>query len=302
MIIVFGSINIDLIANAPRLPQPGETIGGTAFSMAAGGKGANQALAARRAGRSVALTGATGRDAFAAPALALLREAGVGLSGVRETGEPTGTAVITVSGDGENTIVVVPGANGALTEADAEAALEGASPGDVLMLQLEIPAEAVERALRLAREKSVVSLLNVAPLTADAARLAGLADIVIANETEFALLAGVATYDEQALAALHAQTGQTIVVTLGAEGVAAASSGAIERAEGLSIRPVDTVGAGDTFCGYLAAGLDARLPLQQALRRAAAAGSLACLAHGAQPSIPLAEAVDAVLQQPGFTA
>lgn len=295
MIIVLGSINIDLIANAPRLPQPGETIGGTAFSMAAGGKGANQALAACRAGRSVMMVGATGRDAFASPALELLRDAGVDLSRVRQTEEPTGTAIITVSDDGENTIVVVPGANGALTEADAEAALGKAGTGDILMLQLEIPAAVVEKALHLARGKGVRSLLNVAPLTADAARLAALADIVIANETEFALLAGVATFDETALMTLHAKTGQTLVVTLGAEGVAAASNGAIQRAEGLSIKPVDTVGAGDTFSGYLAASLDAGIALPQALRRAAVAGSLACLAAGAQPSIPRAEAVDTAL-------
>lgn len=295
MITVLGSINIDLIANAARLPRPGETVSGTAFSMAAGGKGANQALAARRAGRAVALVGATGRDEFAAPALSLLAEAGVDLSGVRQTASPTGTALITVSADGENTIVVVPGANGELAGADAAAAVNGARTGDILMLQLEIPAAAVERALGLAREKGLVSLLNVAPLTADAARLSGLADIVVANETEFALLAGVEAFDEDALAAFHAETGKTLVVTLGAEGVVAASEGALFRARGLAIRPVDTVGAGDTFCGYLAAGLDAGLGLADALRRAAVAGSLACLAHGAQPSIPLAEAVDSAL-------
>lgn len=295
MIIVLGSINIDLIANAPRLPQPGETIGGSAFSMAAGGKGANQALATRRAGRPVMMVGATGKDAFAGPALELLCDAGVDLTCVRQTEEPTGTAIITVSDDGENTIVVVPGANGALTTADAEVALSKASAGDILMLQLEIPATVVETALRLAREKGVLSLLNVAPLTADAARLAALADIVIANETEFALLAGVATFDERALTTLHVKTGQTLVVTLGAAGVAAASDGTIQRAEGLSIKPVDTVGAGDTFSGYLAAGLDAGLPLPQALRRAAVAGSLACLSAGAQPSIPNAEAVETAL-------
>ncbi|MCX8995797.1 ribokinase [Rhizobiaceae bacterium BDR2-2] len=295
MIKVLGSINIDLIANAVRLPQPGETVGGTAFSMSAGGKGANQALAARRAGRSVALTGATGRDEFAAPALAFLAEAGVDLSGVRQTEQPTGTALITVSADGENTIVVVPGANGVLTEDDAVATIEGASEGDILMLQLEVPAAVVEKALVLARKKGLVSLLNVAPLTDDAVRLAALADIVIANETEFALLAGIDAYSEAALATLHARTGQTVVVTLGADGVVAASGGAVRRAEGLAIRPVDTVGAGDTFSGYLAASLDAGLSLEKSLRRAAVAGSLACLAHGAQPSIPLAEAVDAAL-------
>jgi ribokinase len=299
MITVFGSINMDLIATTARLPKPGETVAGTGFSTAAGGKGANQALAARRAGALVRMAGAVGSDSFAEGALALLREAGADLSLTKTVDEPTGTAHIVVGGDGENVIVVVASANGTVGEEDAVSAVAGMAPGDTLMLQLEIPAASVEKALSEAKRQSVRSIINIAPLTADAARLGRMADIVIANETEFELLAGKSGIDgaerEAAMRQLHAETGQTVIVTLGAEGVVAIHEGEVHRARGLEIEPVDTVGAGDTFCGYLAASLDAGLAFPEALRRAAVAGSLACLKPGAQPAIPTAAEVAARL-------
>ncbi|MEZ2130887.1 MULTISPECIES: ribokinase [unclassified Sinorhizobium] len=292
MITVFGSINMDLIATAERLPKAGETVAGNSFSTAAGGKGANQALAARRAGSNVRMAGAAGNDGFAEPALALLSEAGVDLSTVKRVKEPTGTALILVGGDGENMIAVVPGANGTMAAPDAEATVQAMHAGDILMLQLEIPVPAVEKALSAAKKAKVTTILNLAPLIPEAARLGQLADIIIANETEFERLAGqdcmTAEDREAALQRLHAVTGQTLIVTLGAEGVIAIHEGLLLRAEGLVIEPVDTVGAGDTFCGYLAASLDQGLDFAGALRRAAVAGSLACLKPGAQPSIPLA--------------
>lgn len=296
MITVFGSINMDLIATTPRLPKPGETVAGTGFSTAAGGKGANQALAARRAGSAVRMAGAVGRDEFAAPALALLEEAGTDLSAVRHVDGPTGIALILVGGDGENMITVVAGANGTVGEPEAAAAVAALQRGDFLMLQLEVPAASVERALVDAKARGVTTILNIAPLTADAARLGRMADIVIANETEFERLAGRddlnATEREQTLMRLHKETGQTLIVTLGADGVIAARDSNLYRTMGLAIEPVDTVGAGDTFCGYLAASLDQGIAFEQALRRAAVAGSLACLKPGAQPSIPTAGEVE----------
>lgn len=299
MITVFGSINMDLVATTPRLPKPGETVPGTGFATAAGGKGANQALAARRAGASVRMVGAVGRDEFAAPALDLLDKAGTDLSSVARVDGPTGTALILVGGDGENMIAVVPGANGTISPDQAAEAVSSSQPGDILMLQLEVPAASVKAALQAAKAQGVRTVLNTAPLTAEAAELATLADIVIANETEFELLVGrealTSEEREEMLLEMHKDTGQILIITLGAEGVVAAEGGSLHRTKGLKIEPVDTVGAGDTFCGYLAASLDAGLALGEALRRAAVAGSLACLKAGAQPSIPDAGEVAAAL-------
>lgn len=299
MITVFGSINMDLIATTPRLPKPGETLAGTGFSTAAGGKGANQALAATRAGASVKMAGAVGSDAFATDALALMKQAGTDLSAVHVVDEATGTAHILVGGDGENVIIVVAGANGKVTEQDGIAAVAAMGKGDTLVLQLEVPAASIEAALSAARKAGIRSLINIAPLTPDAARLGRMADIVVANETEFELLAGKSglTADTRIaeMRRLHDETGQTIIVTLGAEGVVALRDSTIHTAQGLKIEPVDTVGAGDTFCGYLAASLDAGLDFEKALRRAAVAGSLACLKPGAQPAIPVAAEVEARL-------
>jgi ribokinase len=295
MITVFGSINMDLIATTTRLPKPGETVAGTGFTTAAGGKGANQALAARRAGAQVKMAGAVGKDGFAADAVALLNDGGADLSLVKSVEAPTGTALILVETDGENMIAVVQGANGTLTSADASAALKGMTTTDTLMLQLEIPAEAVETALHEARAAGIRTVINIAPLTDEAERLGKMADVVIANETEFERLAGETGMGnaerEAAMLRLHGETGQTLIVTLGADGVMALHEGKLYRASGLTIEPVDTVGAGDTFCGYFAASLDAGLGFEDALKRAAIAGSLACLKPGAQPAIPLASDV-----------
>jgi ribokinase len=296
MITVLGSINMDLIANVTRLPKPGETVTGDQFVTAPGGKGANQALAARRAGAKVVLAGACGEDEFAVPALTYLRFDGVDLDRVKSASTATGVALIFVGADGENVIAIVAGANGTVTAADARAAVADMKRGDTLMLQMEVPAAAIEAALEAARERGVTSIVNTAPVTADAARLGRMADIVIANETEFELFSGKPGLDGEAREAemvrINAETGQTVIVTLGADGVVAVRAGTLYRANGLVIDPVDTVGAGDTFCGYFAAGLNQGLAFELALRRAAVAGSLACLKAGAQPSIPVRTDVD----------
>lgn len=297
MIIVVGSINLDLIANVGRLPGPGETVPGSHFATAPGGKGANQALAARRAGARVCMVGAVGKDAFAGEALALLDEAGVDLSTVKKAETATGTALILVGGDGENMIAVVPGANGLVAEGDLAGSLF--ARGDHLLLQHEIPVETVAAALGAARKAGAVSVLNTAPFVASAAPLLPRADYVVANETEFDLYADALGLEagerKQRMRAFVAKTGGVLIVTLGGDGVLAVTPDDEFSVPALPITPVDTVGAGDTFCGYLAAGLDAGLGLADALRRAAAAGSLACLKPGAQPAIPLAGDVDAAL-------
>jgi ribokinase len=258
MITVIGSVNMDLIATTRRLPEPGETVSGTDFTTAQGGKGANQALAAQRAGAAVKMCGAVGNDAFASEALALLGEAGADLELVRHVEGPTGTALILVGGDGENMIAVIPGANGEVTAEDAERAVAEMAANDTLVLQMEIPEAAIKAALKAAKARSVRSVLNIAPLTDAVVRLAPLADIVIANETEFARLSGRPAETLEAarteVEALHARTGQCLIVTLGGEGVLWARDGKVEHVPSLKIKPVDTVGAGDTFCGYLAQG------------------------------------------------
>jgi ribokinase len=298
MITVFGSINLDQIGTVPRLPKPGETIAGGTFSMAAGGKGANQALAARRAGAEVRQFGAVGSDAFAGLALELLKAEGVDLSGVRVTPLATGIAMIFVDAHGENVIAVLPGANGAVSPSDADAALGGLGRGDVLLLQQEIPQQATERALDLAKAQGVVSVLNTAPLLPTTAAISTKAAILVANMSEFALLLGRETMALRSdMIARARDVGQTVIVTMGEYGVAVATPEDYFHVPALEITPVDTVGAGDTFCGYLGAGLSAHLALEDAVRRAATAASLACLKPGAQPAIPHAAEVDAELAQ-----
>lgn len=289
MITIIGSINFDLIARSPKLPEPGETLTGREFGTAAGGKGANQALAAARAGAAVRMVGAVGDDAFAAQAVALLRADGVDLSRVATRGAATGIALITVEDSGENTIIVIPGANGLITEDDVNAA---DLDGGYLLLQMEIPLPALEKAIAVSEASETTCILNIAPWRDDAANLLPRADIIIANETEFDLasiqleLSGADRQEKMIDFAEH--YGRTLIVTLGAQGVMVATPEEHYRLPALPITPVDTVGAGDTFCGYLAAGLDSGLSLREACERAAKAASLACLKTGAQPSIPYA--------------
>jgi len=296
MITVFGSTNLDQIGTVTRLPKPGETVAGGTFSMAPGGKGANQALAARRAGAEVLHVSAVGDDAFADLATELLRDGGVDLSQLRRAEAATGIAMIFVDAAGENVIAILPGANGTVSAEDAETGLADLSATDTLLVQQEVPQAATRKALEIAREKGACSILNTAPFLPDTAKLAPLADIVVANETEFSLLTGRPIEElDMAMQDWVNRTGRTIVVTLGPEGARARTPDGPVSVPAHKVKPVDTVGAGDTFCGYLAAGLDAGHSLQAALRRAAVAGSLACLKPGAQPAIPTKSDVDGVV-------
>lgn len=301
MITVIGSVNLDLIGNVGRLPKPGETVPGNAFRTAPGGKGANQALAAARAGAPTRMIGAVGRDNFAGDALYLLKAGGVDGSHLRESAASTGIAIILVDEKGENVIAVIPGANASVLPGDvARLQLQG----EIVLLQHEIPLETVEAALDAARQAGARSVLNTAPFRMEAAHLLEKADYVVANETEFDLYAKALKLQganrEEHMAAFARSTGRTIIVTLGGDGVLAVTgNGERIAVSALDITPVDTVGAGDTFCGYFGASLLAGLPLEAALKRAAAAGSLACLKAGAQPSIPLAADVEAALGATG---
>lgn len=290
MITVFGSANLDLIGQVTRIPAPGETVPGSTFSTAAGGKGANQALAARRAGAQVRLIAAAGRDGFADQALAMLKADGVDLGGLRRVEGPTGIAMILVDERGENIIAVLPGANGTMSAADADRALSALPAGAAVLLQQEIPQVATRRALEIGRVRGLRTILNTAPFLPTTPEVAPLAAILIANETEFALLAGDGEL-QPLMEAWAKRHGQTVIVTLGADGARAATGTEFISVPALKVTPVDTVGAGDTFCGYLADGLDRGLGLGAAMRRAAAAGSIATTKPGAQPSIPYASEI-----------
>jgi ribokinase len=299
MITVFGSVGLDMTGTVPRLPGPGETVLGGTFSTAPGNKGANQALAARRAGAPVRHVGAIGEDAYGREAIRLLTEGGVDLSGLQRLNTITSIAMIFVDAKGENAIAVLPGANAALTPADADRALADMRAGDILLLQQEITQAATDRALDLARDKGVVSILNTAPFLDSTPSLCDKASILVANETEFALLCGGRTGPLESLMRERALTArQTVIVTLGAEGARAATpEGRFVSVPAYPVVPVDTVGAGDTFTGYLAASLDRGLDLEAAMRRAAVAASLACLKPGAQPAIPYEKDVEAALSK-----
>ena len=299
MIAVFGSVNIDLVTPVTRIAAPGETVLGATYAVIPGGKGANQALAARRAGAEVAMVGAVGRDGFAEPALALLREAGVDLSSVAANDAPTGAAFITVDAAGANAITVAAGAN-----AHASASQLDALPvsGGILLLQREVPDAEGEAAARAARARGMRTVLNLAPSGRVPDAFLALVDVMVLNEHEAADLAGVLGRPDDH-AGLAAHLGERFgigatVVTLGAEGAIGWTGGEAHRVPCPKVEVRDTTAAGDSFVGFFAAALDAGLGFADAMRRGTAAGSLACTVAGAQPSIPTAAAVDALLSGP----
>jgi ribokinase len=284
MIVILGSINIDLIIPVPSLPQPGETVLGGNYALAPGGKGANQALAARRAGSEVVLAGAIGSDAFAGTALGLLRRDGVDTRLVRVVEQPTGCAAIMVSRAGENLIAVAPGANaGARCDQVPDELLDA---NTILVAQMEVPPSENEILIRRVSARGGRTLLNLAPALPIDSGLFAEIDLLVANEREAATMGP----DPSRLAR---RLRQGLVVTRGAGGVTAfLADGTQFRVPALPIDPVDTTGAGDTFVGALAAALDSGLSLEFALRRASAAAGLACLGLGAQAAMPDAAAID----------
>lgn len=300
MITVFGSINLDLVTRVARLPRPGETVHGSDIAQFAGGKGANQALAACRAGAQVRMAGAVGQDDFAEQALSELRAAGVDLTSVEARGDTTGVAVITVDEAAENTIVLSPGAN--LRCRASQIPADAFAYGGLLMLQMEVSKTESFAAARMAKAAGASVILSLAPFEALARDAFDDVSILLVNETEAADLArhyGVsdAGHDE-VVQALAGYLGVTVIATLGADGAAASESGGdVIRVSSPEITPVDTTGAGDTFAGVLAAGLDAGEDLARAMGRAAVAGALACRKEGAQPSFPTKAEIDELLAE-----
>lgn len=289
MILVAGSANLDFVVRAPHIPAPGETVLGRDFKTFPGGKGANQAVACARAGGAQThMLLALGDDAYAVPLEASMTAAGVQMHVVRVKDQATGTAFICVSDDAENAITVAPGANFALRATDLPP-LEGFTH---LLLQLEIPLESVVAYAKAARFRGVKVVLNAAPAQALPAELLALLDVLIVNEGELAVVAKHQGSIAQCLARLEMPC---VVVTLGHHGCCARSDGRYSFESAFQVTPIDTTGAGDTFCGVLVASLSQGHALQQALRLASAAGALACTKLGAQSSIPTQAEVTAFL-------
>ncbi|MSO71784.1 MAG: ribokinase [Alphaproteobacteria bacterium] len=294
MITVFGSINLDQVMRVRRLPRPGETVLARGALTAPGGKGANQAVAAARAGARVAMVGRVGRDPQAEAALSGLRAAQVDLRHVATGEAPTGVAAVWVEESGENAIVVASGANALVSAADLPDALLTA--GATLLLQMEVMAEANWAAIRRAQAAGMRVVLNLAPAAKVPPEVRGKIDRLIVNEGEARALSGIddPLAAARSLAALH---GLVCIVTLGARGALAVGRDGGFAISSLDITPIDTAGAGDAFVGVFAASEDQGYPLPEALRRASVAGALACLAPGCQPAMADARAIEARLPE-----
>ena len=299
-ILVIGSANIDLVSRAPRCPRPGESLIGSSFATITGGKGANQAVAAARLGAEVRFVGCVGADAFAQMQRESLGAEGIDLSHLKtDVSAPTGVAVITVGDDGQNSIVVTPGANFALRPEDI-AQLEGPMrEADVVLLQLEVPLDTVAAALRLARACGTFSILDAGPAQAVPAEIIALADLVSPNETEAHALTGIevnsadsATHAAEAL--LRMGTAHA-VMKLGAAGSAYYTHDAAVIAAPFQVGAVDTTAAGDAFTAALALRWGCA-PIEEILRFANATGALATTRAGAQPSMPTLDEVEIFLR------
>jgi ribokinase len=285
-VAVVGSLNLDLVVRVPRLPGPGETVSGEDVFRNPGGKGANQAVAAARLGRRVAMIGRVGDDDAGRQLLGSLEADAVDTSRVLTlAGVPSGTALITVDADGENQIVISPGANARLTPDDVAAAGPALAAAAVTLLQLEVPAEAVAAAARAAAGTVV---LTPAPVRALPDELLGQVDVLVPNRVELAQLAGGPLPEtvEAAVGLAGRLAARAVVVTLGADGALVVEGSQASHVPAVPVRAVDTTAAGDAFCGGLADALAAGDTLKDAARRAVRVAAAACLRPGAQASLP----------------
>ncbi|MBF6613074.1 MAG: ribokinase [Chloroflexi bacterium] len=307
LICIVGSINMDLVVRTPALPVPGQTVLGGPFATFPGGKGANQAVAAVRAGGQVAMVGCIGEDAYGPMLHAGLLDEGIDVSLVRtQAGSATGVALIAVNPRGQNTIIVAPGANAALTLKDLERSSEVIRSAAVLLLQLEVPLPVVAAAAQMARRAGTPVILNPAPappVNDSLLDLLALVDVLVPNETEAATLTayqrGDSTDPELMARALHELGAGAVVITLGEGGVFVLDGDRTYRQAPFSVRAVDATAAGDAFTGALALALAENRTLQEAVRWGAAAGALAAATAGAQPSLPSRASIQKLLVRAG---
>jgi ribokinase len=301
-ILVVGSANVDFTIAAPRLPTPGETVTDGTLLVNHGGKGANQAVAARRLGADVRLIACVGRDASGAAIRAALAGEGIGVDGVAETETAaTGTALIVVDSAGRNQITVAPGANRALTVNDVRGRVADFTWAEVVVCQLEIPLACVAAALTLAREHGATTVLNPAPVPSTQVDVLPLVDYLTPNAGEAERLSGIvvrAPGDAARAAQVLRDAGvRTVIVTLGEEG-AWAQGAETQRVPAFAVQAVDTTAAGDAFNAGLAVALAEGRMLREALTFASATAALTCTRRGAQASLPVRAEVERLLQQP----
>ncbi|MEV1333023.1 ribokinase [Micromonospora costi] len=299
-VVVVGSANLDLVVTSPQLPRPGETVLGGDFRTVPGGKGANQAVAAARAGAICDFVGAVGDDAFGVQLRESLAGSGVGVRGLRTVPGPSGVALIAVDRSAENFIVVAPGANGAVTDLGAEdrATIAGA---EVLLLQLEVPLSTVVQAADWARAEGTTVVLNAAPAATLPAELLDLVDVLVVNEHEAATVAGAASADPAVLLDALLALVPRVVLTLGARGAAYADRRGLRlEVPAPRIEAVDTTAAGDAFTGALAVswaergGAISEETVAASLRWACAAGAACAQRPGASTALPERAAIDAL--------
>ncbi|MFA6560833.1 MAG: ribokinase [Verrucomicrobiia bacterium] len=300
-IVVVGSSNTDMIIQLDRIPRPGETILGGEFSIAAGGKGANQAVGAARAGGNVTLVARVGQDMFGDQAVAGFKCDGICVDHVfRDKAAPSGVALIFVAKDGENSIAVAGGANAKLAPADVKKAAKAIRSAAVLVAQLETPLETVHAAAEIAAKAGVRVILNPAPARPLPDKLLRLVSILTPNETEAELLTGIKVTDEAAAAKaadkLRSRGVQTVILTLGPRGAFIADAAGKQLVPGFKVKAVDTTAAGDIFNGSLAVALAEDKPLPAAVRFANAAAALSVTKLGAQPSAPTRKEIEKFLK------
>jgi ribokinase len=301
-IVVVGSSNTDLIVKTRRIPKPGETIIGGEFFMAAGGKGANQAVAAARADRNVVFIGRVGNDMFGKQAIEGFVREGINVDYVyKDKVAPSGIALIFVGADGENSIAVASGANSRLTLADVQAAKDVISSAAILLMQLEIPMEIVQAAAEIASKAEVRVILNPAPAQPLSNNLLKYVSVLTPNETETELLIGIKIKKESDMAtaakALLSKGVEAVLITLGAQGVYVATSKVRELVPAFKVEAIDTTAAGDVFNGALAVALSENKTIIEAAKFANAAAALSVTKLGAQPSAPYRNEIEDLLSR-----
>lgn len=301
-LVVLGSINADHILNLNSFPTPGETVTGSQYQVAFGGKGANQAVAAGRSGANISFIACTGDDDIGESVRKQLASDRIDITPISViSGEATGVALIFVNAEGENVIAIHAGANAALSPALVEAQRDRIAQASALLMQLESPIESVLAAAKIARQHNTTVALNPAPARELSDELLSLVDIITPNETEAEKLTGIRVENDEdaakAAQALHAKGIHTVLITLGSRGVWASVNGDGHRVPGFKVDAVDTIAAGDTFNGALITALLEETPLPEAIRFAHAAAAIAVTRKGAQPSVPWREEIKAFLGQ-----